>query len=69
MHEEFKEDIKAIRADVAEIKVHVAINTADLKTHIARTEASEKRIEYLERVLISLAAVAVLGGVIKLLIS
>lgn len=66
---EIKEDLKAIRLDVSSIKVDVAKNTVSLNTHIMRTELAEKRIEYLERIFMGLTAVAVLGGLIKLLIS
>lgn len=67
--QEIKEDLKAIRLDVSSIKVDVAKNTVSLNTHIMRTELAEKRIEYLERIFMGLTAVAVLGGLIKLLIS
>lgn len=67
--DEFRDDLKAIRADVSEIKTHVAVNTASLTNHMARTEINERRLEKLEYVLLSTFAVAVLGGVIKLLIS
>lgn len=67
--QEVKDDLKAIRSDVAEIKIHVAVNTQSLTNHMARTEINERRLEKLEYVLLSTFAVAVLGGVIKLLIS
>lgn len=66
--DEIKEDLKAIRADVSDIKTNVAVNTVSLIHHMARTEVNERRLEKLEYVLIGLAAVGVLGGVIKLLI-
>ena len=64
-----QEDIKAIRNDISEIKTTLAVNTVSLTTHMERTVINERRLEKLEYVLISLAAVGVLGGVIKLLIS
>ncbi len=73
MHEEIKEDLKAIRADVTEIKVILAVNTESLIHHVARTAASESRILFVERALIGLATAGVLGGLIagalKLIIS
>jgi len=67
--QEIKEDLKAIRADINDIKVTTAINTVSLTAHMSRTEINERRLEKLEYVLIGIAAVGVLGGVIKLLIS
>jgi hypothetical protein len=69
VHIEIKEDLRAIREKVESIDKNVAINTKSLETHMARTEANEQRIVYLERVLITLSATAVLGGIVKLLIS
>lgn len=67
--QEVKDDIKAIRSDVADIKVTMAVNTVSLSAHMERTAINERRVEKLEYVLIGLAVVAVLGGVVKLLIS
>ena len=64
-----QEDIKAIRATVEAIRVDVAVNTTDLKHHIARSDAADLRISRLELVFIVLAGTAVLGGLAKLLIS
>jgi len=69
MHDEIKEDLRAIRHDVGEIKITLAVNTESLVHHLKRTEISERRLEKLEAVLIGIAAVGVLGGVVKLLIS
>jgi len=69
MHEDIRDDVKAIRSDISEIKTSVAINTTSLVHHMARTEVNERRLEKLEYCLIGLAVVAVLGGVVKLLIS
>ncbi len=67
--QEIKDDLKAIRADLSDVKRDVAVNTVSLTNHMSRTEVNERRLEKLEYVLIGLAAVSVLGGVIKLLIS
>jgi hypothetical protein len=67
--ESIKDDIKAIRKDLSEINVTMAVNTASLENHMARTEITERRLEKLEYVLIGLFAAAVLGGIVKLLIS
>lgn len=67
--DEIKDDLKAIRNDVSEIKTHVAVNTASLTAHMERTALNEHRVEKLEYVLIGLFAATVFGGVIKLLIS
>lgn len=69
MHDDIKEDVKAIRADVNEIRVLTAVNTVSLTNHMERTVINERRLEKLEYLLIALAIVAVLGGVVKLLIS
>lgn len=65
--QEIKDDLKAIRTDVNSIKTDIAKNTLSLEHHMARTEASEARITFLERACISLLFVAVIGGIIKLL--
>lgn len=64
-----QEDIKAIRGDLNEIKVDIAGMKVDIHHHIKRSDAADQRLLYLERAFITLAIVAVLGGVIKLLIS
>lgn len=69
MDSEIKDDLKAIRADVNEIRVLTAVNTVSLTSHMERTIINERRLEKLEYLLIALAIVAVLGGVVKLLIS
>ncbi len=66
---EIKDDLKAIRIDLSGIKVDVAKNTVSLENHMYRTTLAEKRISYLERIFMGLAAVAVLGGIIKLIIA
>ena len=69
MDQDVKDDIKGIRLDVHEIKIVMAVNTESLIHHVARTSANEARIIYLERALIGLCTVGVLGGLIKLFIS
>lgn len=69
MDADIKDDVKAIREDIGAIKVTLAVNTVSLTAHMARTEIAERRLEKLEYVLIGIAAVGVLGGVVKLLIS
>jgi hypothetical protein len=66
---EITDDLKAMRADISDIKTNIAVNTASLTNHMARTEINERRLEKLEYVLIGVLATAVLGGVVKLLIS
>lgn len=66
--QEIKDDLKAIRADVNEIRILTAVNTVSLTTHMERTVINERRLEKLEYLLIALAIVTVLGGVVKVLI-
>ncbi len=65
--QEIKDDLKEILRSVNEIKVDVAKNTKDLEHHIKRSDAADRRIEKLEYVFITLAAVGILGGVVSLL--
>lgn len=67
--QEIKDDLKAIRADIGSIRTDIAVNTISLTNHMERTVINERRLEKLEYLLIALATVAVLGGVVKLLIS
>lgn len=67
--QEIRQDLKDIKDDLTFLKVETSKNTLSLETHMRRTAASEERIMYLERVLMGLAGIAVLGGVIKLLVS
>ena len=71
-----KEDLRAIRVDVSEIKTTMAVNTESLKNHMERTAQNERRIEKLEdwalRLLGALVGgclLAILGWVGKLLLS
>ncbi len=66
---EIKDDLKHIKSELVFIRVETAKNSVSLENHMARTAASEKRLEKLEYVLIGLFASAVFGGLIKLLIS
>jgi hypothetical protein len=72
MHEEFKEDVKAMRADISEIKTNIAVIKSDIAHHIKRTDLAELRITRAENWSLGIfaaIAVAIIGGVIKLLIS
>jgi|GEM_PF-6606292 len=46
--QEIGQDVKIIADKVHNIAVDTAVNTASLKEHMRRTEASEKRLEKLE---------------------
>jgi len=67
--QELKDDLKIIKKDLSEIKTTLAVNTESLIHHVKRTDTAERRLEKLESTFIGLAVVAVLGGIIKLLIS
>jgi hypothetical protein len=72
MHEEFKEDVKAMRSDISEIKTNIAVIKSDISHHIKRTDLAELRITRAENWSLGIfaaIAVAIIGGVIKLLIS
>lgn len=66
--DQLNQDIRTIKEDISEIKTTLAVNTKSLEHHIARTDASERRIEKVEFILITGFIVTVLGGVAKLLI-
>lgn len=66
--DDIKEDLRAIRSDVSDIKTTLAVNTESLKHHVKRTDTSERRLEKLEYILIGTGVAAVLGGLAKLLI-
>lgn len=66
--QEIKDDLKAIRSDVSDIKVTMAVNTKSLEHHVARTDAAERRLEKVEFVLISGFVITVLGGIIKMFV-
>jgi hypothetical protein len=67
--QEIRDELRKISRDVADIKINVAVNTVSLEHHIARSDASERRIEKIEHLLMGLAVVGILGGLIKLLVS
>lgn len=67
--QQIKDDLQAIRADVSDIKRDIAVNTVSLAAHMSRTEINERRLEKLEYVLIGIAAIGVLGGVIRFLLT
>jgi hypothetical protein len=62
------EKLDEIRTSVASIDKNVALNTQSLITHMARTEANEQRIVYLERLFMGLTATSVLGGIIAIVL-
>lgn len=47
-------DVKEMKADIKVLVKDSATNTADLKTHMARTEASERRLDNVEKYLMGL---------------
>lgn len=67
MESQIREDLRVIRDKVESIDKNVALNTQSLDHHIARTEAAETRILYLERIFIGLGVLAV-GGLIAALV-
>lgn len=46
--EEIKQDLKAIRTDLAELKREVGINTVSLVHHMRRSDLSEQRLGKIE---------------------
>ena len=67
MHE-IKEDLKAIRQDVHQIKTTLATNTVSLQEHMRRTTASESRITSIENKMLSALAallITILGAVLR----
>lgn len=68
--QEIRDDVKAIRADVTEIKTVLAVNTESLKHHVKRTELAEERIGRVETWTLGLLTailLAVIGAVVKTL--
>ena len=63
--DEIKEDLKAIRTDVGEIKTTMAVNTKSLEHHIARTAANEARINRVEDWALKLLGALVLAGLLS----
>lgn len=62
------EQLQRIEDKLTSVQLDVARNTISLDVHMKRTEASEVRITYLERVFMGITAAAVLGGLVKLLV-
>lgn len=60
--ESLAQDVKEIRKNVNEISIHTARNTVSLETHMARTEASEKRLDRVENSIIGLLGALLLAG-------
>lgn len=70
--DELREDMKSIRSDISEIKTHIAVIKSDIGHHIKRTDLAEARITRAENWSLGIfatIAVAIIGGVIKLIIS
>ncbi len=67
--QDIKPEVTAIRESQHRTEIAIVEIQKDLSAHMARTHANEERILYLERIFIGLASVAVLGGIIKVLIS
>ena len=65
---ELKEDVKEIKRDVKEISQTLVRNTVSLELHEARTTASEKRIETMEKWLLGLLGSILLAVITKIFI-
>lgn len=61
---ELRDDVKAIRQDVNDIKVLDATQNAHLEAHMARTKANEDRIQRLEDFKWYFAGIAVIMSAI-----
>ncbi len=61
---ELRDDVKAIRNDVNEIKILDAAQNAHLEAHMARTKANEERIQRLEDFKWYFAGIAVIMSAI-----
>ena len=66
-------DIKEIKDDISTMKVDVALNTDDLKTHMRRTELNERRLALIEerheKRMASLEDKLTLGHLLKLIVT
>lgn len=60
-------DVKEMKSDIKVLVKDSATNTADLKHHMARTEASEKRLDNVERFVVGLLSSILLTVVYYLL--
>lgn len=56
-------DVKEIKKDVKEISSHIPEIKADLRNHMARTEASEKRLDRVENFMLGLLAALIMAVV------
>jgi hypothetical protein len=65
MQDEIRNDVKAIRGDVSDIKTILAVNTESLKAHMARTTANEERINRVEDWALKLLGAIVLAGLLS----
>ena len=66
-----QKDLSSIRSDMCDIKRDVAVNTADLKSHMRRTDISEQRIAKMENWTLGLLTailLAVIGAAAKVFI-
>jgi hypothetical protein len=63
--QEIKDDLRAIRADISEIKIDVARNTESLDHHIKRTDLLERIL----LIIIGAIVTGFLGIVVKVLVS
>lgn len=59
--------VDKLDAHLLEVKITLARNTESLEHHMIRTQMNEQRVEKLEYVLIGIAALGVLGGIVRLL--
>ena len=69
--DEIKDDLKAIRSHVSEIKTSIAVIQSDVGHHIKRTDLAENRISRIENWLLGLLSAIVVGlivAAVKLLI-
>lgn len=66
---EVRRDIKAIEVKQGDQNTILQLNTASLDNHMKRTDANEKRILYLERLLMGLVVTAFIGGLLKYILT
>jgi hypothetical protein len=69
--QDLKDDIKAIRTHMSEVRVDIARNTVSLEHHVKRTDLAEQRIIRVENWLLGLLStliISVVGLVIKSLL-
>lgn len=60
-------DVKEMKSDIKVLMKDSATNTTDLKHHMARTEASEKRLDNVERFIVGLLSSILLAVIYYLL--